>query len=162
MAILVYVKTNTNSGTTYCITIRIMLQQKHGVLSPLHTICISWAVFEVYLLSLRFHRWRQTQNKRHLEVHDGSTCKVDLFREEVNIFFLMVRQLLAGQGLPSVEASRSRSDTQQSVGLLWTSDQPNAEISTWQHTTLTRDIDPCRRRDSNLQPQQASSRTPTP
>ena len=25
------------------------------------------------------------------------------------------------------------------VGLLWTSDQPHAETSTWQHTTLTRD-----------------------
>ena len=51
MAILVYVKTNTNSGTRYCSTIRIMLQQKHGVLSPLHTIYISWAVFEVYRLA---------------------------------------------------------------------------------------------------------------
>jgi len=29
-------------------------------------------------------------------------------------------------------ASRSLSDTQYSVGLLWTSDQPVAEISTWQ------------------------------
>jgi hypothetical protein len=28
----------------------------------------------------------------------------------------------------------------QSVGLLWTSDQPVAETSTWQHTTPTRDI----------------------
>ena len=26
------------------------------------------------------------------------------------------------------------------VGLLWTSDQPVAEISTWQHTTLTTNI----------------------
>ena len=30
-------------------------------------------------------------------------------------------------------------DTPHSVGLLWTSDQPHAETSTWQHTTLTRD-----------------------
>ena len=29
-------------------------------------------------------------------------------------------------------------DTPQSVGLLWTCDQPDAETSTWQHTTLTR------------------------
>jgi hypothetical protein len=29
-------------------------------------------------------------------------------------------------------------DTPQSVGLLWTSDQPDAETSAWQHTTLTR------------------------
>jgi hypothetical protein len=30
-------------------------------------------------------------------------------------------------------------DTPHSVGLLWTSDKPDAETSTWQHTTLTRD-----------------------
>ena len=31
----------------------------------------------------------------------------------------------------------THNDTLQSVGLLWTSDQPVAETSTWQHTTLT-------------------------
>ena len=34
-----------------------------------------------------------------------------------------------------IEASRSYSDTPLLVGLLWTSDKPNAETSTWQHTT---------------------------
>jgi len=29
------------------------------------------------------------------------------------------------------------------IGLLWTSDQPHAETSTWQHTTLTMDRLPC-------------------
>jgi hypothetical protein len=38
-----------------------------------------------------------------------------------------------GQGLLITEASRSHSDTPQSVGLLRTSDQPDAETSTWQH-----------------------------
>ena len=38
---------------------------------------------------------------------------------------------------------RSHTDTPQSVGLLWTSDQPVAETSTWQHTTLTTDKHPC-------------------
>jgi hypothetical protein len=37
---------------------------------------------------------------------------------------------LVGQGLLNVEASRSHSDTPHSVGLLWTSDQPDAETST--------------------------------
>ena len=46
------------------------------------------------------------------------------------------QQSLAGQGLPIVETSRSHSDTPHLVGLLWTSDQSDAEISTWQHTTL--------------------------
>jgi hypothetical protein len=33
--------------------------------------------------------------------------------------------------------------TPHSVALLWTSDQPDAETSTWQHTTLTTDRHPC-------------------
>jgi hypothetical protein len=37
---------------------------------------------------------------------------------------------LVGQGLLIIEASRSHSDTPHSVGLLWTSDQPDAETST--------------------------------
>jgi hypothetical protein len=49
-----------------------------------------------------------------------------------------------------------------SVGLLWTSDQPDAETSTWQHTTLTRDRHSCPRRDSNLQSQEESGRRTTP
>jgi hypothetical protein len=46
---------------------------------------------------------------------------------------------LVGQGLLIIGASRSHSDTPHSVGLLWTSDQPEAETPAWQHTTLTRD-----------------------
>jgi hypothetical protein len=42
-------------------------------------------------------------------------------------------------------------DTPHSVGLLWTSDQPNAETSTWQYTTHTRHRQPYPRRDSNPQ-----------
>ena len=45
---------------------------------------------------------------------------------------------------------------------LWTSDQLVAETSTWQHTTLTTDRHPYRRRDSNPQLQQASGCRPTP
>jgi hypothetical protein len=51
---------------------------------------------------------------------------------------------------------------QQSVGLLWTSDQLVAETSTWQHTTLTIDKHPCPRWDSNPRLQQASGRRPKP
>jgi hypothetical protein len=39
------------------------------------------------------------------------------------------------QGILNVEISQPHS-----VGLLWTSDQPDAEVSTWQHTTLIRYI----------------------
>ena len=67
-----------------------------------------------------------------------------------------------GQGLLIVEDSWSHSDTPQSVGLLWKSDQADAETSTWQHTTLTRDRHPYPRRNSNPQFYQASGRRPTP
>ena len=45
-----------------------------------------------------------------------------------------------------------------SVGLLWTSDQPVAKTSTWQHTTIKRDRErhPCPRRDSKPQSQHVS------
>jgi hypothetical protein len=67
-----------------------------------------------------------------------------------------------GQGLLIIEASRSHfSDTPHSVGLLWTSDQPDAQTSTLYHTTFTRDRHPCPRRDSNQQTQQANSRRST-
>jgi len=49
----------------------------------------------------------------------------------------MAQHPLVGQGLLIIEPSRSHSDTPQSVGLLWTSDQPDAETSSLQHTTLT-------------------------
>ena len=64
-----------------------------------------------------------------------------------------------GSGSPHYWTSRTYSDTSHSVGLLWTSDQPDAETSTWQHTTLTTDGHSCSRRDSNPQSQHAR---PTP
>ena len=46
----------------------------------------------------------------------------------------------AGQGRLAGEVSRSHSETSHSVGLLWTSDHPDAETSTCQHTTLARTV----------------------
>jgi hypothetical protein len=51
----------------------------------------------------------------------------------------MAQQFLVGQGLLIVEASWSHTDTSHLVGLLWTSDQPDAETCTRQQTALTRD-----------------------
>jgi len=42
----------------------------------------------------------------------------------------MGQQSLVGQGHLIIQDSRSHSDTPHSVGLLWTSDQPDAETST--------------------------------
>jgi hypothetical protein len=81
-----------------------------------------------------------------------------------NFFFLMVRQPLGGQGRLSFRGFTITHilDTPHSVGLLWTRDQPDAETSTRQHTTLTRDRHRCTRRESNPQSQQVSGRRPTP
>jgi hypothetical protein len=63
---------------------------------------------------------------------------------------------------PPFGALRSHSlDTPHSVGVLWTSDRPNAETSTSQHITLTRDKHPNRWWDSNPESQQVSGRKPT-
>jgi len=66
-----------------------------------------------------------------------------------------------GLGLLIVYVSRSHADTQHSVGLLWTIDQPVTEKSTWQQITLTRNRHPCLRCYSNPQSQQENGRRPT-
>jgi hypothetical protein len=53
-------------------------------------------------------------------------------------FVLMSPQPPVGLNLLH-EVPRSHSHTPHSVGLLWTSDRPFTETSTWQHTTITRD-----------------------
>ena len=50
----------------------------------------------------------------------------------------MVQEPLGSQGLLIIKASRSHS-----AGLLWMSDQPNAETTTWWNATLTRDRHLC-------------------
>jgi len=72
-------------------------------------------------------------------------------------FFLMVRQPLACQGLPMVEAPRSHSDTPHSVGLPWTSVRPVAGTLNKQHTALTRGRHLCTRRDSNPNPKKQAA-----
>jgi hypothetical protein len=89
-----------------------------------------------------------TKRKRKSSVHNDdirtwikfrSHLKIDSLRittaGEGNEVFLfpMVQQPLLGQGLLIIEAPLSHSDTPHSIGLVWTSDQPDAETSTWQH-----------------------------
>jgi len=57
---------------------------------------------------------------------------------QYKVFFYYGATFHVGQGLLIIEDSHS--DTPHSVGLLWTSDQPDAVISTWQHTLLPRGI----------------------
>jgi len=74
--------------------------------------------------------------------------------------FLMAHQPQLGQRLLIIKASLSHLDTPHSIGLLWMSDRSDAETSTWQHTTLTRERFPCLRRDSNSQSQQRVTADP--
>jgi len=73
----------------------------------------------------------------------------------------MAQQPLVDQGV-IISASRSHSNTQHWLGLLWTSDRFDAETCTRQHSTLTRYRHPCSRRYTNPQYLQASGRRPTP
>jgi hypothetical protein len=65
----------------------------------------------------------------------------------------MVQQPIVGQGFLISEGPRSRTDTLHSAGLLWTSDQSDAETSTSQYSQQTdisvpggiRTRNPCKR-----------------
>jgi len=82
-------------------------------------------------------------------------------RTEPQLFFLWLSCQLSGHGRPlSRFRNHSQLDTPQFVGLLWTSDQPDVENSTWQHPTLTTYRHPCIRQLSNPQPQQTNGRRP--
>ena len=77
-----------------------------------------------------------------IAVHEGSSASV--FRVELNVEaagpsgalliitqgITMARQPLVGQDLFVAKVSRSLSDTSHPIGLLWTSDKPDAETST--------------------------------
>ena len=79
-----------------------------------------------------------------LDIHCKST--------EHPFFFYHGATAPVGQGLLIIEGSWSHSDTPHSLGFHWTSDKPNAETSTWQHTTLTTYKHPCLRRDRTHNP----------
>jgi len=100
------------------------------------------------------------------EVKNGwcctSTPPLCLYGVNRDHFAFFIIFSCGGQGLLIIEASRSHSDTPHSVGLLWTSDQPHAETSTWQNTTITTDRHSWPRQDSNSESYQASGRRPMP
>ena len=63
---------------------------------------------------------------------------------------------------PSGGSEITHKDAPQSVGLLWMSDQPVADLYLTIHTALSTDNHPCPRRDSNPQTQQAIGRRHAP
>ena len=58
------------------------------------------------------------------------TTTKQLMKLEKQFFISMAQQPLGGLGRLIIDASRSHSDTSQSVGLLWRGDQSDAETST--------------------------------
>ena len=76
-----------------------------------------------------------TQNSLLLNQHNGDDAPQDY----IYFFFFHNAKPPVGQDLFIIEASPSHTNTPHSVGLLWTSDQPDAETYTSQHTTLPRD-----------------------
>jgi hypothetical protein len=71
--------------------------------------------------------------------HQNGTINMDI--ADRNLFFTMAQQPLVGRGLLIIEDSRSHSDTPQSVGLLWTSDQPVTETSLPDNTQHSQETD---------------------
>jgi hypothetical protein len=60
---------------------------------------------------------------------------------DIILFFgRMALQTVVGQGVLIIKALISPSKTRHPFGLLWTSDQADAEAYTSQHTTLRTDI----------------------
>jgi hypothetical protein len=80
--------------------------------------------------------WPNLVSKSHTYLIYEATLSVN-----PGIIFSHVVTALVGLGLLCY-VPWSHSDTQHSVGLLWTSDRPVPETSTWQHTTLTRERHP--------------------
>ena len=81
------------------------------------------------------------------------SCPLDLTQQRLifQIHFLDL-SVIVGHALLIFEASRSHSDTQRSVGLLWTNDQPEAEILP-DNTSMPR-------RDSNPNPNKSAAANP--
>jgi len=77
------------------------------------------------------HTRLRNQRKGRLMTAETSSAMAigGLLNSDLNLFFPLYESLLI------IEASRSHTDTSHSVVLLWTSDQPVAETSTWQYDT---------------------------
>jgi hypothetical protein len=78
-----------------------------------------------------------------------------IHKESKGIFIFHFATAPSGPGPPDHWGFTITLNTPHSVRLLWTSDQPHADTSTWQRTTLTRGRRPWLQRDSNQQSQQS-------
>ena len=67
---------------------------------------------------------------RNLVISCNKTSRTIIIIIVIIIIISTAQQPVMGQGVLIMEVSRSHSDTPQSVGLLWMSDQPDTETST--------------------------------
>jgi hypothetical protein len=82
-------------------------------------------------------RYRCVTGKLLTVARDGEWCKISKL---TRIFFLQGARAPSGPGPPHYRGfTITLNDALHSVGLLWASDQPDTETSTWQHTTLKRE-----------------------
>jgi hypothetical protein len=79
-----------------------------------------------------------------------SQLTVVLLIVKVLIFFTMVQQLLWARASSLLRIhDHTQLDTPDSLGFLWSSDQPDTETFTWQHAPYTTDRRLCFQQDSN-------------
>ena len=97
-----------------------------------------WCFFVFLLVSL--NTTDTVTGKMWIEYHYSvMKSRIDnLWQGSLHRFLYRDTTALVGHGLFIVEDSRSHSETPHWIGLPWTSVQPDAETSTWHHTTLTR------------------------
>jgi hypothetical protein len=119
------------------------LKACNGIALPIYYNTTRWFLsqfFYEYLANYFYSAMFYSQSRRLRSGYKSSALTQEHFRATLihqsppqfpSSF--MAQQPLEGQGLPA-EASLSHS-----VGLPWTSDQPDAETPTWQHTALKTD-----------------------
>jgi len=97
----------------------------------------------------------------HTDSSENTSLLITRNYEESNMPFFPGATAPSGPGPHYWDFTITFRHTPHSVGLLWMSDCPDAETSTWQHTTLTTDRHPRPWQDSNPQSQQALGCRPT-
>jgi hypothetical protein len=144
------VKTNNANSTYGCVyTATVVTRSRHNI--TLHVHCLSCSFMSRITRAVTEYVDKISVACDHeFIVHSG----IHYFHRHVHIFIKWRNSSFSGAYASTFSRLHDHTlDTPQSVGLLWTSDQPVAETSTWQHTTLTTDRHPCPRQDSNPQSQ---------
>ena len=110
------------------------LKNSESVATPLKWMALQHSPRSFVLLPADLnHQWRY---KCHSDP-TGIKPSVALQMSSLSFSFSHGSTALMCQGLLIVEVLRSHSDTPHSVGHLWTSDQPDAKTSIWQHLQET-------------------------